>query len=472
MQILGVLTVFLSIAVPWATGACIARLALGKAQPVALYLGHGLLLGYVVVIACFALFNLAKVPLNFLPVLAIVAFTGLAAGVLAWRTSATGQPRLTAPSSTPLIRSAIPLWQWALIGLLAVMTVYQLKFLHDEVLLRPTFPWDAWRGWEPETLQHFQEKALNAPIQTVGNYGTIASQIHLWTMLAAQSGKEPITHIPWLFAYVAIGLAVFGQLRLRYGLLASAIGGFACLSLPYLSIHTALAGYADIWLMLAFTLGVFSLVIAHSQTKFSPVALFGIYLLITLLSKRAGIPMSIALIASLAFGFIRWTPARIAVVASVPLLLAGLIAAAIYGYVSIDTEIPQLGHLQLNETLLKIPFVTRYEFMVSLDAQPFADAIFAFGSWHLTAALLLACVLVLMTRNAASIWLTLPVFGVFSALTLIIGFFVALSPESAKDQSALSRALLYTAPLAILAIIAIAAPAPRSGPGSFQTSRI
>jgi len=455
MGLAATLNVILSLAGPWLTGTIMARFFLGVARPSSLYAGHGFLLGYITVIAWLRLFDAAGIALYFWPVMAAVLLTGAAFALPVWHEDTRKKSGLHPSRYKHMQVTVTLLWQWILLLLLAALTLLQLKFIHDEVLLRPTFPWDAWRGWEPETLQHLESRSLSATLQTVGNYGNIASQVHLWTMLATGSGKAPITHIPWLFAYVAIGLVIFGQMRLRHGFLPSAIGGFALLSLPYLSIHAALAGYADIWLMLAFTLGVFSLALAGEKNRARLFMLFGIYLTTTLLSKRAGIPMSVSLVACLIFSLIRWTPARVAVVASIPIILGALIAAIMQGYISLQATLPLLGDIDLNKDYIRLPFVMRYSFELSFNLWPFVEALFLFGNWHLVTALFVVCIVTLILKQERDASLALPLLGWFSSLILIGGFFLTLSPASAADQTALSRALLYVVPLMIYTAMSV-----------------
>jgi hypothetical protein len=183
--------------------------------------------------------------------------------------------------------------------------------------------------------------------------------------------------------------------------------------------------------------------------------LLTIYFVLTLLSKRAGIPMSIALLSCLVFLLVRWTPARAAIVASIPVFLSVGIAAARCGYVVIDVNLPFLGHLEINEEHIQLPFVMKYTFDLSTNITPYVEALLLFDNWHLTTALFIVCVVMLPVQRHRVPLTIVPVFGVFSAAVLIIGFFLAFSPESAKEQTALSRALLYIAPLAVFSIIAI-----------------
>lgn len=452
-----VLTVILSIVIPWLSGSVLARIFLGPSYHLSSYLGHGYLLGYVVVILWMSLFDAAGISLYFWPLLAAVAATGVACKfALSIPATVSTIDGYSGPVFKPSVGSEIAAWKWLVLGILATITFLQFKLVHDEALLRPTFPWDAWRGWEPETLQHFYSESLHSTIKTVGNYGVIATRIHLWTMLASGEPKAPLNHIPWLFAYIAIGLAVFGQLRMHTGILQSAIGSFACLSMPYLMIHASLAGYADIWLTLAFSLGVFALASDQQEHRKRGLLLVGVYTVTTLLSKRAGIPMSASLLACMVFVLVRWTPAQVALVASVPLLLATFLAATIRGYINFRGEVPLLGMLELNEKYIRLPLIKRYTFEVSSDLSPFSDAIFFYGNWHLGAFLLAACLILLFRGHQKNKWRTVPIVGIFSALVFIAGFFITLDPESAKDQTALSRTLLYITPLVTFTLIALA----------------
>jgi hypothetical protein len=77
----------------------------------------------------------------------------------------------------------------------------------------------------------------------------------VWTALWLGRWDESLINVPWVVACVALGLASYAQLRrLDFGPVQSIFGAYAMLSLPYLTIHVALAGYADFFVAIAYGL--------------------------------------------------------------------------------------------------------------------------------------------------------------------------------------------------------------------------
>ena len=76
--------------------------------------------------------------------------------------------------------------------------------------------------------------------------------------------------LPWILAVINLGLALYGHIRLNgSSVLTATLACYLLLSMPYLNVHTALAGYADIWLAAAFSLAIFALGEWHLNRSWS-----------------------------------------------------------------------------------------------------------------------------------------------------------------------------------------------------------
>ncbi|MDO3383244.1 hypothetical protein QWI16_13770 [Gilvimarinus sp. SDUM040014] len=127
------------------------------------------------------------------------------------------------------------------------------------------YPWDAWQTWlYTAKAWYFNGSPIDMlpPNQwaTLPNDGiyTVQGDHYPWLppaqswWLASILGAWQESRVLWpaLAAALALGLALWGQVvavtRLR---LAGPLAAFLLLSLPLLNTHTAIAGYADLWLM-------------------------------------------------------------------------------------------------------------------------------------------------------------------------------------------------------------------------------
>jgi hypothetical protein len=188
-------------------------------------------------------------------------------GVLAWVAAIALRGRRDRSETAALPQFWRVIW-WLLLAAIIV----RLGTLGSEALLRPTFPWDAWSAWavKPKAwflLDHFvpyvpMQQWLAQPdaalrTSAIWDYPELLAWIEIWFASAAGSWNEPLINLVWTGVLGAIGLASYGQWR--------AIGLSSCLaltlvygllSLPLLGAHSALAGYADIWLAATFGLAV------------------------------------------------------------------------------------------------------------------------------------------------------------------------------------------------------------------------
>ncbi len=194
--------------------------------------------------------------------LAIVAV--LAAALAFWRRRATLSPSVAAPN----------LERWKIIllsaGLLSV--VYRGYLASREILLRPTFPWDAWDAWAVKSKTWFllgHYVPFVSATQWIDAAGSAAytgpawsypaglAWVQVWFASAAGGWIEPLVNLPWIALWIGLLLAHYGQWRaLGVSVVRSAAFAYVLASLPLLTVHVALAGYADLWIATLFGFAV------------------------------------------------------------------------------------------------------------------------------------------------------------------------------------------------------------------------
>lgn len=158
--------------------------------------------------------------------------------------------------------------------LLLILLSFRANVLVSEVLLRPTFPWDAWAAWavKPKTwflLGHetpyvdisdwLRSTSAESRYTATWSYPHLLAAIQIWYASGAGEWNESLINLAWCGVWLALLLGTYGQLRvLELTPLRAMMATYALGSLPLLNAHVALAGYADIWLAALFGLAVLS----------------------------------------------------------------------------------------------------------------------------------------------------------------------------------------------------------------------
>lgn len=252
---------------PWLAGAAVYLAAAPGRAPGwrAGALGYGFLAGMLLVALAASIASRADTTrawvnggLCLLPLLAVAA-------AIAWRRRGVEPPswRDEAPPSR---------WQWAMLAALLVSVAVRGAIAAREIWLRPTYPWDAWAAWavKPKAwflLGHHAPFASTAEWlrSTGGNlytgiawhYPDALAWIEVWFASAAGGWIEPLINLPWLGLWIALLLGHYGQWRaLGLDRMRALVFVYVLGSLPLLSVHTALAGYADLWVATAFGFGM------------------------------------------------------------------------------------------------------------------------------------------------------------------------------------------------------------------------
>jgi hypothetical protein len=173
-----------------------------------------------------------------------------------------------------------------------------------EILLRPTFPWDAWDAWAVKSkawflLGHYvpfvpvQEWITRAAPDTftgiAWSYPGTLGWIQVWFASAAGGWVEPAVNLPWLALWFGLVLAHYGQWRtLGLSTTRALLGVYVLASLPLVTVHVALAGYADLWVATLFGFAVLAWLRWTTQRERGQLIVFIVSILLLPLLKLEG----------------------------------------------------------------------------------------------------------------------------------------------------------------------------------------
>lgn len=225
-------------------------------------------------------FGLASVGL---PGLAIVA----AASFVAWRRSGEGwRDAIVVAREGLLARGIEGAARFAWFALLAWLAL-RAGMLLVEVASKPIYAWDAWSAWATKAKVYFAQGGI-VPFGDEAQWTAAAPGLwfdaspaqpatlpllQAWIATAMGRFDDARVTLPWWFAFVATMLVVYGETRRRgVAQLPSLAAAWFAGSLPLMGAQVALAGYADLPLAAAFTLG--TLAGARAVRTRAPIDLF------------------------------------------------------------------------------------------------------------------------------------------------------------------------------------------------------
>ena len=254
---------------PWAAGIAVYCALDPRRGPgrVASAAGHGLVFGLLLAAAaadCFARTDTVHAISHAWPALAAIV---LVAGIVAFWRRRTGGTR-----PAEIVAEKWETWKVILVAAAIVSIAYRGYLALREILLRPTFPWDAWDAWAVKSkawflLGHFSpfvsatqwlHSAAGADYTgPAWSYPAALAWLQIWFASAAGGWIEPMVNLPWLALWIGLLLAHYGQWRsLGLSVLRAMAFSYVLASLPLITVHVALAGYADLWIATVFGFAV------------------------------------------------------------------------------------------------------------------------------------------------------------------------------------------------------------------------
>jgi len=397
-------------------------------------------------------------------------------------------------AATPLPSASIARWMHVPLGILIASLVFRGWIVAREIWLRPLYPWDAWSAWavKPKVwflLGHYVPFVSpgdwlrawheNVHTEVAWHYPNALAWIEVWFASAADGWVEPLINLPWLGLWVALLLGHYGQWRaLGLDRTRALLCIYALGSLPLLTVHAALAGYADLWVAAAFGFSVLSWVRWLRWRDRGQLCTALICAVVLPWLKMEGWIWATCLLGAIGFGTLprRWqswlgTSAAVLFVALFP--LGGLRFLCLHAGVQTadgSAAIPAIGPLAL---LLKLQW--RSGALTST-----VETLFAQPNWNLLWWLAPAVLAWRWRELVAHDWLRLPalLLGVCSASLLVLFFFTDASVW-AQSYTAINRLVLQLAPawVTLLALLlrdacwpgptndTVRASAPRFDPG-------
>jgi len=445
----------LALLLPWCCGAVWVAALLrrsGRGNGF-VALGHGYLAGLFLTTLVVRLWDLAGASLAF-PGPATAMGAIMLAGVWVLLRSR-GMPR------ADVVDERLPVWSGLLVaGLLGLLLWRHLSLL-QELLARPLYAWDAWVNWAPKAIVWFHLGELvdyvnphqwlyepSPDVYTLGNwrassYPETVPLILLWTMLGAGTPDGSLVYLPWALAPLALGLGLYGHLRLAgLGSLGAVLAVYLLLSQPYVNVHTALAGYADIWLTASFGLAVCALYEWRSHR--CPAYGLLVLLLAALCAqlKNPGVVLGLILVLCTLWGARDWSRRTVLILTGGTLLL---IAGALL--IGVEVRLPYLGRIAIDGAHIEAGRFGEFELAFRGGPREFAITMLQMGNWHLLWYALPLAALLSLWRGAR--WRPPPaeLLAALGALGFVLFVFMFTSHyRTAADFTSINRALMYTVP--------------------------
>jgi hypothetical protein len=453
---------FVALTLPWLCGSIWLRWLLRRTGRCNAFivLGHGYILGTFLITLAIRLWDAVGFNLNFWGIAAVVA--GIAViGVLLQTL------RTQLADDIPGATEPVPNWHVAVALLLLALIAWRYVTLLQELLLRPLYAWDAWMNWVPKAVVWFHHGRVldfispEAWLQyrgheayTLGNrqavfYPITVPLIQLWGMLAVGTWDDSTIYLPWLMAPLALGLALFGHLRLAgVPFLLAVIACYLLLSLPYLNVHTVLAGYADIWVASAFGLAVCALHEWRQTRHWAYAVLVLVLALLCGLLKQPALVLAAILLVCVARVWFDLKPkVELALLAVVVVVV---VLPLVFG---VTADVPHLGHINLKGGVVELGRFGKLELEIHDVSVPFLRTFFVMINWNLLWYLLLPYAIYRMFRGGLMNIPTDEVLAVLGAFAFVAVIFVfSKYYVVALNYVTMNRALLYPIPAMIFCI--------------------
>ncbi|TDG11610.1 hypothetical protein E2F43_18015 [Seongchinamella unica] len=454
-----------AILLPWFTGSAWTYwlLSRGSHWHPAAVIGHGYLLGLFATTMIMRCFQWAGLQQSFWGTSLCLLLLGLLAIALLYLNPAKTR---TKPAEHPLMA-----WQKVLITLLMALIALRYATIFQELLLRPLFPWDAWMNWAPKALVWFhhgelvpfrsQAEWLASPAEALVHiegarnawkYPVGVPLVQLWGMLAAGTSDHTVIYLPWALIILALGAALYGHLKLMGApSILATTAAYALLNMPFVNVHSMLAGYADLWVTVAFGCAIYALGAWHYTGRWTYALLALIHAAFCMQLKTpgliiGGIVVITLLISSLQFRMSTWLGLA-ATAAAIGLVVA---------FFGIDIEIPSAGRLAIDSKQITVPYIGEFEIAFHNVNQAMLQVLFKMINWNIHWYLLLLAAIALMTRREMAKGLATELVSlVITLLFLFFVYYFTERSEFALDFTQVNRALVYSIPVSVMLVFGL-----------------
>jgi hypothetical protein len=331
----------------------------------------------------------------------------------------------------------------------------------------PTLTWDAWNAWLAKAKGWTHAGAflpvVNLPVwlattdtvlsAVAAGYPEAIPRYATWLASAVGRWHDGSVHLAWPLLWAALGCMLAAALRLRgIGPGTAAVAALFLLTLPLITAHASLAGYADLWLAAAMLAASHHAArcIAGQRQAALPALVFAL-LMPTI--KIEGAIWLLLLAASVGLWSLRprWRWSLLASVAVVlPLLLLWL--------PSLVVPVPGLGAVVVEADAITVPVVGRLELFWRGVGGTVAQSMLLLPNWSL---LFWLAPLVVLWRWRC---LAAPAHGMLAMLLLLgasflfVLFFFTDAARWAEDLTSLNRLLLHLVPLLVYWLVLLLVP--------------
>jgi hypothetical protein len=317
----------------------------------------------------------------------LIAF-GAACALLAWLRAR----RMPAEASAP--REPVQKWMSIPIAIAAAGLLWRAWLALREILLRPTYPWDAWDAWAVKSktwylLGHYvpfvamHDWLIQHPPDgytgVAWSYPAALAWMQVWFASAADGWIEPLLNLPWFALWLGMLAAHYGQWRaLGLTRVQALLFVYVLASLPLLLVHVALAGYADLWIAALFGMSVLAWLRWLEQRDRGQLVLALLCALALPLLKLEGVIWLLLLVAIGVYGMLPRRRRKVLAIA----LLAVLVASALIGRLLLPLY--GLGWVSIGAHLIDVPILGKLPIAWHAAAfEGLLSSLFVQSNWHL-----------------------------------------------------------------------------------------
>jgi len=319
------------------------------------------------------------------------------------------------------------------------LIVVRLLGLGLELAWRPLLPWDAWAQWATKARVWFEYGRIAAFVDPAtwlesgsamqfvdahSDYPATVPLLQVWTALWLGRWDESLINAPWLAILSALGLAFYGQLRrLRVGTAQSMLFTYLLLSMPFLDLHVAVAGYVDIFVAAAYGMAAMALWQWTYARGRADAVLAVLCTMACIVIKKEGVVWALTLL----------PPVLVAIDRRVGLGVVAVVGVAMLAYLLFGP-----GELRVLGYTLSTEF--------SNVSRPMFEHFFQMDNWHLLWYLTVA-VITLRWRSvfsAAMAPMTVTMLGAFAFVFVV--FFYSSAAFGVADETLVNRLPLHMVP--------------------------
>ena len=319
------------------------------------------------------------------------------------------------------------------------LIVVRLFGLGLELAWRPLLPWDAWAQWATKARVWYEYGRIAAFVdpavwlQSGGamqfvdahpDYPGTVPLLQVWTALCLGAWDESLINAPWLAILSALGLAFYAQLRRTgIGSTQAMLFTYLLLSLPFIDLHVAVAGYVDIFIAAAYGMAAMALWQWACSRAGADALLAVLCALACIVIKKEGVVWALTLL----------PPVLVVINRRVGLGVVALLGVAMLGYLLLGP-----GELQV------LGYTLHTEF--SNVSRPMLEHFFQMDNWHLLWYLTLAAIALRWRAvfSAAMAPMTVTMLGAFAFVFVV--FFYSSAAFGVADETLVNRLPLHMVP--------------------------